>query len=45
MAVLRGVDAFDALSRRRVNVRLDTDLAVDEMSLEDLVSAKKTQRD
>ena len=50
MSRLRGVDAFPLLWERRTTIRLstghgDAELLVDVMALEDLVAAKKTQRD
>ncbi|HYW32349.1 MAG TPA: hypothetical protein VE869_12635 [Gemmatimonas sp.] len=50
MSRMRGVDAFPALWKRRTTIALPTDddateLLVDVMALEDLVAAKKTQRD
>ncbi len=50
MSRLRGVDAFPALWERRTTIALptgdgDAELLVDVMALEDLVTAKKTQRD
>lgn len=49
MSRMRGVDVFPALWQRRVTVMLDdaegTDVPVDVLALQDLVSAKKTQRD
>jgi hypothetical protein len=45
MAVLRGVAGFESLWRRRVRLELPGRIVVDVMGLEDLVRAKKTQRD
>ena len=50
MSRLRGVDEFPALWERRTTIALpdearDHELLVDVMALEDLVAAKKTQRD
>ena len=50
MSRLRGVDAFPALWQRRTTIALPdvepgAELLVDVMALEDLVAAKKTQRD
>ena len=50
MSRLRGVDAFPSLWERRTTIALptgedNTEVLVDVMSLEDLVAAKKTQRD
>lgn len=44
MAVMRGVDAFDELWKRRTTIELD-DQIIELLSLPDLVKAKKTQRD
>jgi hypothetical protein len=45
MARMRGVDAFDALWRRRTTLELTGGARVDLLALPDLVQAKKTQRD
>ena len=49
MSCMRGVDSFDALWERRVTIVLPSetmgDVAVDMLGLEDIVAAKKTQRD
>ena len=45
MSKLRGVDSFEALWARRTTAELLPGLAVDVLSLPDLVTAKKTQRD
>ncbi len=50
MSRMRGVDAFPLLWERRTTIALstgngDADVFVDVMALEDLVAAKKTQRD
>jgi hypothetical protein len=45
MARLRGVDPFEALWARRISLSLHDDVEVDVLSLPDLVSSKKTQRD
>jgi len=50
MSRLRGVDAFPQLWERRTSIALptgvgDAEVLVDVMALEDLVAAKKTQRD
>lgn len=50
MSRMRGVDAFPLLWERRTTIALptgggDTEVLVDVMALEDLVAAKKTQRD
>ena len=50
MSRMRGVAAFDALWARRTTISLPgsfgtSDIEVELMALEDLVSAKKTQRD
>ena len=45
MSVLRGVDAFEELWRRRTTVELASSEQYDLVSLGDLVQAKKTQRD
>jgi len=50
MSRMRGVDAFPALWERRTTIALptgegETEVLVDVMALEDLVAAKKTQRD
>ncbi|WP_411281124.1 hypothetical protein [Gemmatimonas sp.] len=50
MSRLRGVDAFPVLWERRTTIALptgagDAEVLVDVMALEDLVAAKKTQRD
>ena len=50
MSRLRGVDAFPLLWERRTTIGLstgdgDAELLVEVMALEDLVAAKKTQRD
>ena len=49
MSRMRGVDSFDALWERRVTIVLPSetmgDVAVGILGLEDLVAAKKTQRD
>ncbi|MEO7520607.1 MAG: hypothetical protein ABIW79_02200 [Gemmatimonas sp.] len=50
MSRMRGVDAFPFLWERRTTIALptgqgDTEVLVDVMALEDLVAAKKTQRD
>lgn len=45
MSVMRGVDDFPALWKRRTTVRLDNGEIYDLMSLKDLVQANKTQRD
>jgi hypothetical protein len=45
MSVMRGVDAFAALWRRRTIVGLPEGLQCDLLSVADLVQAKKTQRD
>ena len=45
MSVLRGVDPFDVLWKRRTSVELGSGLTADLMALPDLVKAKKTQRD
>jgi hypothetical protein len=50
MSRMRGIDNFDALWARRTTIALpgvppSPDVVVDVMALEDLVAAKKTQRD
>jgi hypothetical protein len=45
MSVLRGVDSFPKLWRRRTTMRIGRALTIQLMSVEDLVQAKKTQRD
>jgi hypothetical protein len=45
MARLRGVDPFDALWSRRTTWDLPRGLEIDSLSLPDLVTSKKTQRD
>jgi len=45
MSVLRGVDSFDQLWRRRTTIADDAGNKYDLLSLADLVKAKKTQRD
>jgi hypothetical protein len=45
MAVLRNVDPFEQLWQRRTTMELESGLALELMSLRDLVLAKKTQRD
>lgn len=46
MSVLRGVDPFDALWKRRQTIHLASDAErIQVLSLPDLVQAKKTQRD
>jgi hypothetical protein len=45
MSVLRGVDSFDHLWRRRTTIGDDAGNEYDLLSLADLVKAKKTQRD
>ena len=45
MSVMRGVDPFRELWERRTTVQLPEGLAVELLSLPDLVQAKKTQRD
>jgi hypothetical protein len=44
MAKMRGVEEFAALWHRRTTIQVDQDV-IDLMSLQDLVKAKKTQRD
>lgn len=44
MAIMRGVDTFDELWKRRTTIELD-DQIIELLSLPDLVNAKKTQRD
>jgi hypothetical protein len=45
MSKMRGVDAFQALWRRRTTIELPDKTKCDLLSLPDLVQAKKTQRD
>ena len=45
MARMRGVDSFASLWRRRTTITFPDGLCFDVMSLQDLVRAKKTQRD
>jgi hypothetical protein len=45
MACMRGVADFDVLWSRRTTLEDESGLAIELMSLEDLVAAKKTQRD
>ena len=45
MAVLRGLDPFPKLWKRRTTVRISSRQVFDLLSLPDLVKAKKTQRD
>jgi hypothetical protein len=45
MTKMRGVDTFSALWKRRTSIRLDDGTACEVMGLQDLVKAKKTQRD
>jgi hypothetical protein len=45
MVRMRGVAAFEDLWARRTTVEIDPDPAIEAMSLPDLVSSKKTQRD
>lgn len=45
MAKMRGVAPFDELWQRRTTIIDDANVAIDVMALNDLVTAKKTQRD
>ncbi len=45
MSRMRGVAAFDEIWRRRTTLEAEAGLAIEIMSLPDLVAAKKTQRD
>lgn len=45
MSVMRGVDEFKKLWKRRVHVEITPDVVVDLLSIQDLVRTKKTQRD
>jgi hypothetical protein len=45
MTKMRGVDSFDKLWRRRMTIQAENGMTYDLMSLPDLVTAKKTQRD
>jgi hypothetical protein len=45
MAMMRGVDCFEALWERRTTFHLGDDEEIDALALPDLVQAKKTQRD
>ena len=45
MSVMRGVDPFELIWRRRATIELPDGTVCDLLSIADLVSAKKTQRD
>lgn len=45
LSVMRGVDHFEALWERRVQMAIAPNLTVDVLSIADLVLTKKTQRD
>jgi len=45
MSIMRGVDSFNVLWKKRTTLYLESQLKVEVMALPDLVKAKKTQRD
>ena len=45
MTKMRGVDSFDELWSRRTTISYGSDLEIKVLSLQDLIKAKKTQRD